>query len=243
MELVGSYGARDVAMTRGGGSASSVGGPAAAQHGARVKPARARRSVERSEERERSLWLIEAAQAGDRDAQGELFRRHYRRVARIVFRVTRNDAIVEDLVQDVFIRAFNSLQRFRSESRVETWLHVIAVNVARTWLDGEKRRRRRVQSAVRRWGEPATPEEIVARSEHRQRLRAAVDALPRKYRDAFQARVLSGLSLREASAALGVGVSTVSFRTLRAEQLLCGALGLEWSPPRSRRQRGGAVVP
>ncbi len=139
-------------------------------------------------------------------------------------------------MHEVFIRAFNSVRRFRGDARIETWLHVIAVNLARTWLDREARRRRRDAFAVTRaHEEPLSPDEHVERALHRERLHTVIATLPKIFRDAFIARAVDGLSLREASRRLGVGVSTVSFRAQRGEQLVCAALGLEWVSPRRRR--------
>ena len=60
------------------------------------------------------------------------------------------------------------------------------------------------------------------------RCKAALGKLPDKLREAFTARAIEGMSLIEASAALGIPISTVSYRTRRAEQLLCAALEIPW---------------
>jgi RNA polymerase sigma-70 factor (ECF subfamily) len=72
-----------------------------------------------------------------------------------------------------------------------------------------------------------TPEDETDTIEHRRRLYAALGELPDKYREAFTARAIDNLSLQEASARLGVPISTVSYRTRKAEERLCVMLGLE----------------
>ena len=74
---------------------------------------------------------------------------------------------------------------------------------------------------------PAEPQEAPARQQ-RDRLYRALGELPDKLREAFVARAIEGMNLQEASAALGVPISTVSYRTRRAEKLLCDALGIPW---------------
>jgi RNA polymerase sigma-70 factor, ECF subfamily len=73
---------------------------------------------------------------------------------------------------------------------------------------------------------PVTPEESLEAAEHQARLYAALGELPHELREAFTVRAIERRSLREASELLSVPISTVSYRTRRAEQLLCDALGL-----------------
>ena len=62
-------------------------------------------------------------------------------------------------------------------------------------------------------------------------LYTALATLPDKLREAFVARAIEGLSLLEAAAILGAPISTISYRTRRAEQLLCAALEIPWREP------------
>jgi RNA polymerase sigma-70 factor (ECF subfamily) len=171
--------------------------------------------------------LLRAAQRGDRSAQSRLFSRHRERVARHVLRMIGDPSAVDDLVQEVFISAFAALPRFRGSSRIETWLYTITANTVRTWWDTTRRRRRREQHVTLQPETSAdTPEEQLARRRHRARFYEALGRLPHRYREAFVARAIEGMSLKHASELLGVGVSTLSYRTRRAEDLLCDALGV-----------------
>ena len=173
--------------------------------------------------------VLAAAQRGDRAAQGVLFHRHRERVARQVLRMGGDPAAVDDLVQDVFIAAFSALPRFRGDSQLSTWLYTIATNRVRNYWDAQRRRKRREDIATSHPPDPAeTPEQDLVTRQQRARLYAALATLPDKLREAFVARAIEGLSLVDASAALGAPISTVSYRTRRAEQLLCEALGIPW---------------
>ncbi len=171
---------------------------------------------------------ILAAQRGDPAAQRALFSTHKDDVARQVQRMTGDASAVDDLVQEVFIAAFSALPGFRRDAQIETWLFRITVNKVRNWWDAKRRRQRREDRVARSPREPtATPEDEVDTTEHRKRLYAALGELPDKYREAFTARAIENLSLQEASSRLGVPISTVSYRTRKAEERLCAMLGLE----------------
>ncbi len=174
--------------------------------------------------------LLVAARAGDRAALTALFEGYKERVARQVFRMTGDASSVDDLVQEVFISAFAALGRFRGDAQLGTWLYTIAANRVRNWWDSQRRRRRREDIASERGptAETDTPEADLEAKQQRDRFYAALGGLPDKLREAFVARALEGMNLHEASAALGVPISTVSYRTRRAEQLLCEALGIPW---------------
>ena len=90
-----------------------------------------------------------------------------------------------------------------------------------------QRRQRRERRAVDVPEETSqTPHDDLELQEHREQLYKALGELSAKLREAFVARVVEGMSLNEASAALGVPVSTVSYRTRRAEAVLCQKLGI-----------------
>lgn len=173
--------------------------------------------------------LLAAARSGDAAAQSGLFEAHKHRVARQILRMTGDDSVIDDLVQEVFVAAFRRLADFRGESQLETWLFRITLNKVSNWLDARRRRTARELRAAPRAEEltVAGPDEDLAAAERMRRFYAVLHALPTDYRSAFIARALDNQGLREASAALGVPVSTVSYRARRAEQLLVEALKLE----------------
>lgn len=172
--------------------------------------------------------LIERARRHDPAAQRRLFDLHKDRVAAQLQRMTGAPAAVDDLVQEVFIAAFRNLDRFRGDSSLHTWLYRIATNHARKWWDSDRRRRRReLRASERAPDRSSTPHEDLEQREHHERLYAALGSLPAKLREAFIARVIEGMSLQEAGDALDLPISTVSYRTRRAEDLLCAALELD----------------
>ena len=75
------------------------------------------------------IELLLAAKSGDRQAFGELCRRHSRQVYRTVLRIVRNQDDAEDVLQDSLLSAFTHLDQFRGDSAFSTWLHRLSVNV------------------------------------------------------------------------------------------------------------------
>lgn len=182
--------------------------------------------MDRTKDADESTTLA-AAQRGDRAAQRALFLDHKDDVGRHIQRMTGDESAVDDLVQEVFIAAFTALPGFRRDARLDTWLFRITVNKVRNWWDANRRRRRREDRVAQAPREPVvTPEDQADTAEHRRRLYAALGQLPDKYREAFTARAIENLSLQDASALLGVPISTVSYRTRKAEERLCVLLDL-----------------
>jgi RNA polymerase sigma-70 factor (ECF subfamily) len=86
--------------------------------------------------------LVDAATAGSREAFDELIRRHQTAMITLARVLTAGRGDADDLAQEVFVRAWKSLRRFRGESTFRTWLHRVAINVVRTSQSREGRMRR-----------------------------------------------------------------------------------------------------
>lgn len=148
------------------------------------------------------LELIARWKAGDERAATELVERHAAALARFaVSSGERND--VDELVQDTFVRAFNSLDGFRGDSSFRTWLFTIQRRLLLDRRRSEKRRRDRTEVQE---GDAATEydalDSLVADETHA-KLKAAVDRLSPTQREVFALRVAEGLSYREIAEAVG----------------------------------------
>jgi RNA polymerase sigma-70 factor (ECF subfamily) len=82
--------------------------------------------------------LIKAAQRGDREAATWLYHRHVERVHRICYRIVLDSSQVQDCVQEVWLKVFRNLDRFRSGRSFAAWLNTVAANTAidyyRKWI-------------------------------------------------------------------------------------------------------------
>lgn len=174
--------------------------------------------------------LVADCCAGDERAFRELVTRHQRLVASIASHFLDNRSDLEDLVQDVFLSIFKSLNRFRGDSSLKTWIYRITVNHCINW-------RKRVSFRFRRrWlslhespsgdtGIPRietisarakTPEAEVIQAEQMRQVRAAIQKLPVKFRMVLVLRDLEELSYEEIARIVGVSNGTVKSRINRA---------------------------
>jgi len=157
---------------------------------------------------------------GDGAAFNQLVRTHQDRVARLAYRLLGWSGEVDDVVQEVFLAVFKNVAGFRGDCRVSTWLTTITVNKCRS----ARRHRftrlaflRRLSDEPRAAASPPTVEGGVAPAEL-DRIRAAVQALPARYREAVVLRYLEGMPVAEVGLALGVseGATGVLLHRARA---------------------------
>ena len=151
---------------------------------------------------ERDLELIARWKSGDERAATELVERHASALARFaVSSGERSD--VDELVQDTFVRAFNSIDGFRGESSFRTWLFTIE---RRLLLDRRRTETRRRDRTEIQDGDAATEwnalDGMVA-DETQQRLQRVVQRLSPTQREVFALRVGEGLSYKEIADAVG----------------------------------------
>jgi RNA polymerase sigma-70 factor (ECF subfamily) len=174
--------------------------------------------------------LVRRAKAGEPDAFRAIMQQCNQRLFRTARAILRDEAEAEDVVQEVYVRAFSKLADFRGESAILTWLTRITLNEAR-----ERLRRRKPTVAVdtlenRETAQvimlpsAANPEADVARGEIRRILEEAVDDLPDNFRIVFVMRDVEDCSIEETAQALGLNPNTVKTRLHRARGLLRQAL-------------------
>ena len=170
--------------------------------------------------------LVARAKAGDMEAFSELVRHYERRVFRMAKQITQNDDDAEDVLQETFLKAYTHLDDFQGNSKFYTWLVRIAVNEALMKL--RKRRSDRTvpldepidtgeDEMVREiavWDED--PEQSYSREELAELLSQAVESLKPAYRTVFVLRDIEELSIEETAEALGLSISAVKSRLLRA---------------------------
>jgi RNA polymerase sigma-70 factor (ECF subfamily) len=151
------------------------------------------------------LELIARWKAGDQRAATALVERHADAVTRFITSVgVRVD--VDDLVQDTFVRAFASLDSFRGESSLRTWLFTIARRLVLDRRRSERRRGGGAQMQVEVQDADAVTEydalDAVVADEAERRMREAVARLTPTQREVFTLRVGEGLSYREIAEAV-----------------------------------------
>jgi len=171
--------------------------------------------------------LVRSAIAGRDAGFEELVRRYQRPIAAYVYRMVGDYDAALDLTQEVFIKVYNSLTRYRSEFKFSTWIYKIAHNAAIDYLrrhtvreqtlcssiDGD---RREISIESRR----LTPEQESERRERRSEIESVVQLLPAAYRELIALRHSHDLSYDEIAEVTGLPLGTVKNRLFRARETM-----------------------
>ncbi|MES2237425.1 MAG: RNA polymerase sigma factor RpoE [Rugosibacter sp.] len=181
-------------------------------------------------DREADRILVERVQAGDKQAFGLLVTKYQRKLARLVSRMVRDPAEVEDIVQDSFIRAYKALPNFRNNSAFYTWLYRIGVNTAKNWLVTHGRRAQLTSTTdgedAENYDEPEllrnneTPERLLMTKQIGETVNAVVETLPEDLRTALTLREIEGLSYEEIADVMDCPIGTVRSRIFRARDAI-----------------------
>lgn len=162
-----------------------------------------------------------AAQAGDPDAFGVLYRAHVGRIFALCLRLAGDAQAAEELTQDVFVRAWERLASYRGESAFGTWLHRLAVNVVLTDRRTTWRRARRFQLT----DDPAAFERGLDRPDGvALDLEAAISRLPEGARTVFVLHDVEGFTHDEIADMARIAAGTSRAQLFRARRLLRGWL-------------------
>lgn len=182
--------------------------------------------------------LIARCANGDEAACAELVAAHQRMVYGLALNLLGDPDDALDLSQEVFLRVFRTLSRFRGQSALRTWIYRIVVNQARNRQRWWRRRCRGDQVSLdeylRTFGDVESrhdvlPDRQLASKETAARIWQALDRLPFDQRTALILREIDGLRYEEIAFTLDVAIGTVKSRLTRARQALRAEL-LELRP-------------
>jgi RNA polymerase sigma-70 factor (ECF subfamily) len=158
--------------------------------------------------------LVEACQRGEREAFDELVVRYQRDVYRLCYRYVNNHEDANDLTQEVFLRAWRAIGRFRGQSAFATWLYRIGVNAC---LNFRAARRPPMLELPDTIADPtAGAAQGVERAQQARRVRAAVGQLPEKQRATLILKIYHELTHQEVAQILGSKVGTVKANLFHA---------------------------
>ena len=171
--------------------------------------------------------LVRTAVSGREAAFEELVRRYQRPIASYVYRMVGDYDAALDLTQEVFIKVYNSLSRYRSEFKFSTWIYKIAHNTA---IDHLRRHTVRDQimtadvdgprSEIAIESRRLTPEQESEREERRSEIESVVQSLPAAYRELIVLRHSHDLSYDEIAEVTGLPLGTVKNRLFRAREAM-----------------------
>lgn len=171
--------------------------------------------------------LVTQAVAGREDGFEELVRRYQRPIAAYVYRMVGDYEAALDLTQEVFIKVYNSLRRYRSEFKFSTWIYKIAHNSA---VDHLRRHSHRTQALSGEFeGEQyelpieshrLSPEQESERAERRAEIELVVRGLPVAYRELVLLRHSHDMSYDEIAEVTGLPLGTIKNRLFRAREAM-----------------------
>jgi RNA polymerase sigma-70 factor, ECF subfamily len=167
--------------------------------------------------------LIALVLAGRGDAFGTLVERYERAVYHLAYRTLREIEEAKDACQEAWIKAYRALASFRPGAKFATWIFTICYRVCCDRL--AKRKRYSGEEPPDVADPSAGPEGTFVAAEEAARLRAAVEALPEKYRVVVTLFHLQGKQYEEIAEVLGLPLGTVKTHLFRAKDLLRAALG------------------
>jgi RNA polymerase sigma-70 factor, ECF subfamily len=169
--------------------------------------------------------LVQQCRYGDAEAFEEIYHRYSEMIYNLAARMSGDRELAADLTQEIFLRAYRSLERFRGGASLKTWLYRVAVNHCRSRLG---RRRWWFSPLAEEHGEEGLqlpdlregPEEKAVQWDRRRHLSKALAALPATFREAVVLCDLQGLEYQEIAEVLGVRIGTVRSRIARGREKL-----------------------
>ena len=177
------------------------------------------------------LGLVRRAKAGDYQAFDLLVLKYQSRLISTAFRFVKDIHIAEDLVQESFIKSFNSLASFREDSSFYTWIYRITVNTSKNFLVSKKRKNELLSSDISEdqtyeieYEDTDTPEDLLQASELKKLITETIDQLGEDTKTALTLRELDGLSYEEIAKVVNCPVGTVRSRIFRGREVVDEAI-------------------
>jgi RNA polymerase sigma-70 factor (ECF subfamily) len=179
----------------------------------------------RMKETECEREIIEACQQGDRIAFQQLFDLYKDKVYSMALHFSRDETAARDITQQVFLKLFIGITRFRHDSQFTTWLYRIVANVC---IDEHRKRSRFVGLAdgyeVKNMESNESQEESYVRQQLAESVRAAIGDLTPKLRLPILLKYVEGLSYDEMAEVIGCSKGTVASRLNRGHKILARKL-------------------
>lgn len=176
------------------------------------------------------LKIIELCLRGKTQYFSRLIDNYKHMIYNVAYRMSNNSQEAEDIAQETFLRAFQSLAHFNPAYKFSTWLYQIALNITRDRLKKREIHPYSLDAPIESEEaessplEPAdfthNPEQIITQREEAELIQKAINSLPLKYREVIILRHIQDLSYIEISHILKLPESTVKIRLFRAREQL-----------------------
>jgi RNA polymerase sigma-70 factor (ECF subfamily) len=173
--------------------------------------------------------LIEKAIKGDQSSYDRLMKKYYKLVHNLIYRMIYNKEDVEDLTQEAFIKAFNSLEKFDHQFAFSTWLYKIASNNCIDYLRKKKLNTISIDKEFDSEDEDLRfeipdndykPDRNILETERKKILEDAIASLPEKYKTVILLRHQDEMEYEEIAQKLNIPLGTVKAHIFRGRELL-----------------------
>jgi len=169
--------------------------------------------------------LVEQSKQGDEEAFGVLVKKYKTKVFNLAYSFTKDRETADDLAQEVFIKVYYALEKFKFKSGFGTWLYRIAVNHLKDHLRKHAKERHISLEVLGR--EPSLSEDEIKKKEkareaadRKKLLYKSLQSLPEKYQVIISLRDIQGHSYEEIAGILRLSPGTVDSRLHRARKML-----------------------
>ena len=172
-------------------------------------------------------WVVLAVK-GDEKAYSELTQKYQKPLYFHVRKMIRNSDFAEDLVQDIFLKAFKSLINYKNDYAFSTWLYRIATNHTIDYLRKKKLETLSIHAddsddrhaTIQLADEDSFTDEPMIRRERKNKVHEAIGQLPEKYREVILKRHIEEKSYQEIAEEMDIPLGTVKAHIFRARELL-----------------------
>lgn len=183
--------------------------------------------------------LLEKFKKGDEESFRKLVEKYQSKVYSIALAMVKDKTEAEDIMQDIFIKVYRSLDNFKGKSKFYTWLYRITINTCINHLNQNKKTntislfssedREKYQVQINKTSlfpeESKSPFEILQNQELEEKIKLAIDSLPLELKQVFLLREIDDLSYKEMAKILNCSEGTIKSRLFRARDKLREKIG------------------
>lgn len=182
-----------------------------------------------SQRSQRDIELVEAALSGNQKAYQQLVDKYEKPLYYHILKLVRNREVVEDLVQEAFVKAFDCLKSYNRDYAFSTWIYRIATNNSIDYLRKKKLNTLSIDEPVpgkdgdmkmELTDETSHTDREIIRKQRKALIREAIENLPEKYRVVIRMRHMEEFSYEEISEELNLPLGTIKAHIFRARELL-----------------------
>jgi RNA polymerase sigma-70 factor (ECF subfamily) len=166
--------------------------------------------------------LLKRIAEGEKEIFGELVLRHQDFIFNVVRKYVRFEEEARDITQDVFLKAYENIEKFRGESKVSSWLYRIAYNLSMNWSERRAGRETQLDDELAETipEEPSLADEIYDRELVLARIGEILEEIPLKYKVVIKLYYFEDKSYQEIADTLAIPINTVKIQLLRAKDLI-----------------------